>query len=84
MLSIPGYLTNYVKDPTGAGDSFAGAFFGYLDRIGNEYTFDNIFVASVLATIVASHTVEGFGSEGFDSEGFDSEGSCPEYSLWPK
>ena len=63
VISIPGYLTNYVKDPTGAGDSYAGAFFGYLDRIGNEYTFDNIFIASVLATVVASYTVQGFGSE---------------------
>ena len=60
-ISIPGYLTNIVKDPTGAGDSFAGTFFGYLDKIGNEYTSDNIFIATVLATVVASYTVEGFG-----------------------
>jgi sugar/nucleoside kinase (ribokinase family) len=62
-ISIPGYLTNIVKDPTGAGDSFAGTFFGYLDKIGNEYNSDNIFIATVLATVVASHTVEGFGTE---------------------
>ena len=62
-ISIPGYLTNIVKDPTGAGDSFAGTFFGYLDKIGNEYTSDNIFIATVLATVVASYTVEGFGVE---------------------
>ena len=62
-VSIPGYLTNIVKDPTGAGDSFAGTFFGYLDKIGNEYTSDNIFIATVLATVVASYTVEGFGVE---------------------
>ena len=62
-VSIPGYLTNIVKDPTGAGDSFAGTFFGYLDKIGNEYTYDNIFIATVLATVVASYTVEGFGVE---------------------
>lgn len=62
-MSIPGYLTNHVKDPTGAGDSFAGAFFGYLDKIGNEYNLDNIFTASVLATVLASYTVEGFGIE---------------------
>ena len=62
-ISIPGYLTNIVKDPTGAGDSFAGTFFGYLDKIGNKYTSDNIFIATVLATVVASYTVEGFGVE---------------------
>ena len=62
-ISIPGYLTNVVKDPTGAGDSFAGTFFGYLDKNGNEYTSDNIFIATVLATVVASYTVEGFGVE---------------------
>ena len=62
-ISIPGYLTNIVKDPTGAGDSFAGTFFGYLDKNGNEYTSDNIFIATVLATVVASYTVEGFGVE---------------------
>ena len=62
-ISIPGYLTNIVKDPTGAGDSFAGTFFGYLDKIGNEYTSDNIFIATVLATVVASYTVGDFGVE---------------------
>ena len=31
FFSVPGYPLETVVDPTGAGDSFAGGFFGYLD-----------------------------------------------------
>ena len=33
------------------------------DGLEAEYNSDNIFIATVLATVVASHTVEGFGTE---------------------
>ncbi len=58
--ALPGFLTNNVKDPTGAGDSFAGAFFGLLDRV-NSYNSKDIFMAGVIGTVVASFMVEDFG-----------------------
>ena len=60
--ALPGYLTNNVKDPTGAGDSFAGAFFGFLDKC-RSYDTKDIFHASIFGTIIASYTVENFGVE---------------------
>ena len=50
-------------DPTGAGDSFAGAVIGYLanlDKINKE----NIITAMNYGAAVASITVEGFRTEG--------------------
>ena len=36
-ISIPGYLTNIVKDPTGAGDSFLGGFlYSYIKNMNIE------------------------------------------------
>jgi sugar/nucleoside kinase (ribokinase family) len=61
-FSIPAYPVEDVIDPTGAGDSFAGAFIGYLAKQGvvNE---ENIRKALVYGNIVASFTVEGFSIE---------------------
>jgi sugar/nucleoside kinase (ribokinase family) len=55
----PGYPLEVVKDPTGAGDSFAGAFVGYLARAGNldEATLRR---AVVHGSAVASFTCEDF------------------------
>jgi sugar/nucleoside kinase (ribokinase family) len=56
----PGYPLETVKDPTGAGDSFAGAFVGYLARAGN---LDDATLrrAVVHGSAVASFTCEDFG-----------------------
>jgi sugar/nucleoside kinase (ribokinase family) len=54
----PSYLLDDVVDPTGAGDSFAGALLGYLAEQGLEGTLRK---ALVWATAVASIGVEGFG-----------------------
>ena len=51
-----------VIDPTGAGDSFAGAFAGYLAESKN-YTFESISSALIYANAVASFCVEKFGIE---------------------
>jgi sugar/nucleoside kinase (ribokinase family) len=55
----PGYPLEAVKDPTGAGDSFAGAFVGYLARAGDlgETTLRR---AVVHGSAVASFTCEDF------------------------
>ena len=54
-------VENFV-DPTGAGDSFAGAAMGYLANKENIST-DDIIVAMNYGAAVASITVEGFGTE---------------------
>ena len=58
----PAYVVDKFVDPTGAGDSFAGAVIGYLanlDKINKE----NIITAMNYGAAVASITVEGFGTE---------------------
>ncbi|MEO2004200.1 MAG: PfkB family carbohydrate kinase [Candidatus Poribacteria bacterium] len=59
-FSAPAYPTQDVVDPTGAGDTFAGALMGYLaahDSASEEVIRRGI----VLGSVVASFTVEGFG-----------------------
>ena len=36
FFALPGFLLEDVRDPTGAGDSFAGGFLGYLDMPGHR------------------------------------------------
>ncbi len=57
---VPGYPEAEVKDPTGAGDSFAGGFMGYLARSGNP-TWDNFKTAMVQGSIMASYNITAFG-----------------------
>jgi len=59
---FPAYPMEKVIDPTGAGDTFAGGFMGYLSKAGkiNETT---IRYAIAYGTICASFNVEGFGLE---------------------
>ena len=56
---VPAYPLEIVRDPTGAGDSFAGAFVGALARDG-ELTPDSLRRAVVHGSVVASYTVEDF------------------------
>jgi len=51
-----------VFDPTGAGDTFAGGFIGYLAATG-EVTFDNMKRAIIAGSALASFSVEKFGTE---------------------
>jgi len=66
----PAYPLEKIKDPTGAGDSFAGGFIGYLAQQGHatahrerSVTKDEIKRAIVHGSVVASFTVEDFGVE---------------------
>ena len=59
---LPAFKVSKFVDPTGAGDSFAGAAMGYLSRV-NEINEDNLIVAMNYGSAVASITVEGFGTE---------------------
>jgi len=51
-----------VKDPTGAGDTFAGGLMGYLDKSG-EISFDNLKRAMIYGSTMASFCVEEFSLE---------------------
>ena len=51
-----------VFDPTGAGDSFAGGFIGYLSG-QNEINFDKMKAAVIYGSVMASFCVEKFGTE---------------------
>ncbi|MBI3618355.1 MAG: bifunctional hydroxymethylpyrimidine kinase/phosphomethylpyrimidine kinase [Candidatus Omnitrophica bacterium] len=60
MFSFPAYPVEEVIDPTGAGDTFAGALMGYLSRV-KELNEKELKQAVLHATTVASFNVEGFG-----------------------
>lgn len=62
----PAYLLDQVKDPTGAGDSFAGGFLGYLDKMG-QINPQNLRRAVIHGCAVASFTVQGFSIDGLRS-----------------
>jgi sugar/nucleoside kinase (ribokinase family) len=61
----PAYPLENVKDPTGAGDSFAGGFLGYLARSAPDGNFSLPMLkrAVIHGTVVASYTVEDFSVE---------------------
>ncbi len=52
-----------VKDPTGAGDAFAGGFMGYLSKT-NDTSFNNLKKAVIYGSALASFVVEKFGTIG--------------------
>jgi len=51
-----------VFDPTGAGDTFAGGFIGFLAST-NDISFDNMKKAIIYGSALASFCVEKFGTE---------------------
>jgi len=51
-----------VFDPTGAGDSFAGGFIGYIAET-KDISFDNMKRAVIFGSAMASFSVEKFGTE---------------------
>ena len=64
VFIVPAYPVRKLVDPTGAGDSYAGTFMGYLARAGR--VSDGILrEALVHASAVASFGVEGFSLERF-------------------
>jgi sugar/nucleoside kinase (ribokinase family) len=62
FFSIPAYSTETVCDPTGAGDSFAGGFLGYLDKC-NSLSEDALRDALVYGSVMASFAIESFGPD---------------------
>ncbi|NCN40760.1 sugar kinase [bacterium] len=64
FFMLPAYPVAEVIDPTGAGDTFAGGFFGYLSSLGVKPTFENLKEACVYGCLLASYTVQDFGVAG--------------------
>jgi len=62
IFSAPALPLSEVFDPTGAGDSFAGGFAGYLTQTMN-FSFNNMKSAVIYGSVMASFTVEKFGAE---------------------
>ncbi|HJO29226.1 MAG TPA: PfkB family carbohydrate kinase, partial [Acidobacteriota bacterium] len=63
MFHAPGYPLKFVADPTGAGDTFAGGFFGYLAKHG-KHGPEEIRRAVVAGSVMASFCVEKFSIDG--------------------
>ena len=63
FFALPGFPLEDVRDPTGAGDSFAGGFFGYLDGCERDLSDDELRRAMGYGTVLASFNVEEFGTE---------------------
>ena len=62
VFFAPALPLEEVFDPTGAGDTFAGGFAGFLSKT-NNFTFENMKKAVVYGSALASFTVEKFGTE---------------------
>lgn len=63
FFALPGFPLEDVRDPTGAGDSFAGGFLGYLDGLEREPEDVDLRQAMGYGTVLASFNVEEFGTE---------------------
>ncbi len=60
LFTIPAYMLEDVIDPTGAGDTFAGGFMGYI-AYRDKYDIQTLKEALLIGTIMASFTCESFG-----------------------
>jgi sugar/nucleoside kinase (ribokinase family) len=64
FFGLPAYPVEDVVDPTGAGDSFAGGFVGYVAAHADEELSDELLRrAMAYGTALASFNVEAFGTE---------------------
>ena len=60
MFFLPAFPLEDAVDPTGAGDSFAGGFMGYIAKTGSV-AWQSIRKAVAYGTVMSSFTVSGFG-----------------------
>jgi len=64
FFALPAYPLETVIDPTGAGDTFAGGFVGYIAAHLQEELSDELLRSAMAhATVLASFNVEEFGTE---------------------
>jgi sugar/nucleoside kinase (ribokinase family) len=62
MFSAPGLPLDEVFDPTGAGDTFAGGFIGYIAK-QDDISMETLKSAVIYGSTLASFCVEKFGTE---------------------
>lgn len=62
LFFMPVYPVRKVVDPTGAGDSFAGGFAGYLASV-KKYDFETMKLATLYGTITAANNIQSFSVE---------------------
>jgi sugar/nucleoside kinase (ribokinase family) len=60
---VPAFPVDFVADPTGAGDTFAGGFVGTVAAHDGEATPEVLKLAMAYGTAIASYNVEEFGTE---------------------
>lgn len=63
FFMLPAFPIANVVDPTGAGDSFAGAFWGHLNK-QSKINSDSLRRSCIHGSVMASFTVEDFGTQG--------------------
>jgi sugar/nucleoside kinase (ribokinase family) len=63
---LPAYPISDVVDPTGAGDSFAGGFFGYLANQGAPFRRRDLQEACVYGAVVASFCIQNFSTQALE------------------
>jgi len=63
IFTVPAFPLEEVFDPTGAGDSFAGGFIGWISK-SNNFDANNLKKAVIWGTVMASLSVQGFSLEG--------------------
>jgi len=66
VFMAPAFPLEEVLDPTGAGDTFAGGFLGYLASVGT-LDLQSLKRATLAGTVMASFTVEAFGTARLES-----------------
>lgn len=57
---LPAFPIEKVVDPTGAGDTFAGGFFGYLASLNRKPMVQDLKMACIKGTVLASFTIQDF------------------------
>jgi len=65
IFSAPAYPLESIYDPTGAGDTFAGGFIGYLHKT-QDLDIENIKRAVIYGSTMASFCVEQFSTKGLE------------------
>ena len=66
MFFVPGFPLEVIFDPTGAGDSFAGGFVGYMASVDSQEP-DDLRRAMVYGSVMGSFAVESFSVDRFRS-----------------
>lgn len=64
MFGVPAFLLSEVKDPTGAGDTFAGGLVGHLAAQGDVTLDESLFRQAIVhGSVMASFNIQDFGSQ---------------------